>query len=111
MIVFAALMIARTRAGAPLGIAARPLRRIIAFLPATVGVFETGSSGIDDHGLEWPPPELVGGVWFQIDGVSCGSPWFVSQVCCCCWGAGSVLGASQVWSWSCGSGCQSWSCH
>jgi hypothetical protein len=26
------------------------LRRIIAVVPATVGVFETGSGGIDDHG-------------------------------------------------------------
>src|SRR3954451_9109707 len=63
MIVLAALMIARTCAGAPFGIAARPLRRIIAVLPATVGVFEMGKAGIDDHGS-----------LFQSVGASCGSP-------------------------------------
>src|SRR3954468_11814745 len=72
MIVLAALMIARTFAGAPFGIAARPLRRIIAVLPETVGVFDTGSAGIDDHGSR--AGVLTGGLWFQIGGFSWVSP-------------------------------------
>src|SRR3954452_9175940 len=106
MMVFAALMIARTRAGAPFGTAARPLRRIITVLPETVGVFATGNSGIEDHGLS-----SCGGDWFQVVGVSCGSPWLGFQPllgfhcgccgCCCgCWwspGLSQLSPPSQWW--------------
>src|SRR5690349_2232192 len=100
MIALAALMMARTRAGAPVGMAARPLRRIIAVLPATVGVFETGSAGIEFHGLSCCGA-LTGGDWFQTDGVSGALPWLGSQPCGCGAGAGagSWAGGVQVWSW------------
>src|SRR3954464_1808293 len=87
MIVFAAAMIARTLAGAPLGTAASPLRRIIAVLPGTVGVFETGSVGIWDQGFEGGA--LTGGDCVQTCGFSCGSPW--SGCCGCCAGRGPVV--------------------
>src|SRR5690348_5865768 len=76
MIWLAAVMIARTRAGAPVGTAARPFRRIIAVFPATVGVFETGSAGIDDQGLPGCGLLPCGEVGpCGVPGVSGGSPW------------------------------------
>src|SRR5438270_5651005 len=61
MIWLAAVMIARTAAGAPFGTAARPLRRIMAVWPGTLGVFATGSAGMLDHGLLFvSPPSLIG---------------------------------------------------
>src|SRR3954454_23800315 len=98
MIVLAAAMIARTLDGAPLGTAASPLRRIIAVLPGTVGVFETGSVGIWDQGFEGGA--LTGGDCVQTCGVSCGSPW---SGCCGCCAGGVQLLLSQLLSCQLGS--------